>query len=249
MSWSMVSLVVTLAAALVLGLSVWGPVWARGDLDVAQIPPGLLTVDAAARGQVTLGDGFTASMQPSGFRIARYDDVLLDTVTRGSLLSVLTGRSIGQSEDITSSVSNLLVSSLAIRGAEAIWTGTAYGPGGVADHSVPVRVAAALDGTTVRVDISATGADGLVVHLDPRPATTGVPPALPERNLRKRAWWVTGTAPVLFDNVLGARVGLDAAGAPRAVDLRPDGLLDLHAWSGDVVLTVAPGHRPAVAHS
>lgn len=241
----MVSLVVTLSAALVLALSIHVPVWLRTDIGVEEVSPGILAVDEVARGTVTFGDGYTVSLFTSGLRIARYDDVLLDTVTKGSFITALTGTRTGRHEQIQRDAANLHVTSLVLEDTTAVWSAVVYGPQGPADDVHRVRVQASRSGSTVRVAVSVRGADGLVLHLDPRPATTGVPPALPHRNLRKRAWWVRGHQPALFTNVLGTKVGLEAGTAPRALDLRPDGVLDLHAWTSSVVLTASQVRRPA----
>lgn len=245
----MISLYVTLCGALLLGLSVYAPHWLRSDSGVDRVAPGLLTVDVAATGSVTFGDGYTVSLHSSGLRIARYDGVMLDTVTKGSFLSVLTGHVDHRQEVVTRNTGNLHVTSLVLDHGTAVWSAVAYGPGGLSDNLHRVRIQASRAGTTMRVAISVRGADGLVVHLDPRPSTTGVPPAMPDRNLRKRAWWAESTAAPLFTNVLGSEVGLEAGTAARALDMSPDGVLDLHAWTSSVVLTASWVASPWVADS
>ena len=233
----MVSLVVTVVAALVLLLAIQWPHWSRGDLGVVPVAPGLLTVDPAARGEVTLGNGFTVALQPGGMRVARGAGVMVDTATGGAFLSAVTGSVAGHREEVSGELSNVHIGSLEITDGHAIWRGTAYGND--AKPGDPVVVDATLSNNTVRVSFRVTGADGLVLHLDPRPATIGLPPALPDRNLRLKGWWVTGTSVPLFENVLKVTVGLEPAGAGRALDLRPDGLLDLHVWAHEAVLTVS----------
>ncbi len=245
----MVSLVVTLCATLVLGLSVYGPVWLRRDIGIAEVDPGLLLVDKVARGTVTFGDGYTVSLFASGLRIARYDDVMLDTVTSGSFVSAVAGSERHHQETVTRDASNLHVTSLVLDDGTAVWSAVVHGSRGPTDDVHRVRVQASRSGATLRVAITVRGARGIVLHLDPRPATRGIPPALPDRNLRKRAWWVRTNDAALFTNVLGVRIGLEAGTAARAIDLRPDGVLDLHAWASSVVLTATQVHRPKVAHS
>lgn len=234
----MVSLVVTLAAALGLVLAVEWPHWARGDIGLVATAPGLLTVEAVARGEVTLGDGYTVAMQSSGLRVARGEGVMLDSVTRGAFLSAVTGSVTGHRERVTAGLTNIQITSLEIRDGHAFWRGTAYADGTPPDQGRRLLVDATLAGHTVSVAFTVQGVDGLVVHLDPRPATTGLPPALPDRNLRLRGWWVTGDTIPLYDNVLRVAVGLGPGTVPRALDLRPDGLLDLHVWTNRAVLTV-----------
>ncbi len=245
----MVSLVVTLCAVLVLGLAIHVPVWLRRDVGVRSVAPGMLVVDDVARGVVAFGDGYTVSLYASGLRVARYGDVLLDTVTEGSFVSALTGSETGHHEDVDRVASNLHVTGLALTDGRAVWSAVVHGPENDADDLHRVRIEASRSGTTVRLAVSVTGADGVVLHLDPRAATRGVPPALPRVNLRQRAWWVRTTRTPLFTNVLGVRVGLEAGRAARAVDLRQDNVLDLHAWTSSVVLTATPVPKARVAHS
>jgi hypothetical protein len=97
--------------------------------------------------------------------------------------------------------------------------------------------------------VSVPRASALVVHLDHEPATTGIPPALPFRNLRRHAYWLapdTGRADPAFTTVLGTDVAVGPAGVARAVDLRAAGRNDVHVWSESVVLSVTarPDPRP-----
>ncbi len=234
----MVSLVVTVLAAFALLLTIEVPRWTKGDIGLVATAPGLLTVDPVARGEITLGDSYTASMQSSGLRIARGDGVMLDTATRGAFVSAVTGSVTGHREHVTADLTNIRITSLEIRSGHALWRGTAYGDDSPPAQGRPLVVDATATGHSVRVTFTVTGVDGLVLHLDPRPATVGRPPALPDRNLRLKGWWVTGTSTALFDNVLRVVVGLGPGTVPRALDLRPDGLLDLHVWSSEAVLTV-----------
>lgn len=238
MSWSLVCLVVTLTAALVLGLSLWLPARVKDDIGVTQLEPGLLTVRPAAQGQITLGRGYTVALYSSGLRISSNGSVMLDTAYRGSFLSALTGRVRDGDETVTSTLRNVRVDALSFGDGHAVWTGLAYGSGGPDAEHRPVRVDVTRSGRVVRVAVEVTGADGVALHVDPRPATIGQTPALPARNLRHRAWWAGPQGQSLYTNVLGVSVGLDADGSARAVDLRPDGVLALHAWTQAPVLTV-----------
>ncbi|MEO7071112.1 MAG: hypothetical protein ABI131_11555 [Nostocoides sp.] len=234
----MVSLLVTVVGGLTLLVSIELPHWTRGDIGLVASAPGLLTVDPVARGEVTLGNGYTVAMQPSGLRIARGDGVMVDTVTRGGFLSAVTGSVTGHREDVTADLSNIQITSLEIRDGHALWHGTAYGDGSTPQQGRPLLVDGTLTDHTVRVTFTVKGVDGIVLHLDARPATIGRPPALPARNLRLKGWWVTGQSIPLYDNVLRIVVGLEPASVPRALDLRPDGVLDLHVWADQAVLTV-----------
>jgi hypothetical protein len=234
----MVSLVVTVVAALGLMVSIEAPHWTRGDIGLVPAAPGLLTVDPVARGEVTLGNSYTVSMQASGLRIARGDGVMVDTVTKGGFLSALTGSVTGHREDVTADLSNVHITSLEIQNGHALWHGTTYGDNSRPEQGKPLLVDAMVTGHTVRVTFTVKGVDGLILHLDPRAATIGQPPALPPRNLRLRGWWVTGLSIPLFHNVLRVVVGLAPGTVPRAIDLRPDGVLDLHVWADEAVLTV-----------
>ena len=77
------------------------------------------------------------------------------------------------------------------------------------------------------MDAAVPGADAVAIHLDWRPATVGIAPALPEQNLRERAYWVDPTVveQPAFTWVLGTDVSIGAgAGAPgrRPAPGRPD---------------------------
>ena len=87
----------------------------------------------------------------------------------------------------------------------------------------------------------------VVIHLDWRPATTGIAPALPERNLRQRAWWVDPTVveQPAFTWVLGTDVSIGPVQVPRAVDLRQDGRIAVHVWAPRAVVTVTDTPREA----
>lgn len=232
-SWSMVTLVAALALLGALGLA-GGPPGGEAGKGVAAVSPGLLVVDPAARGEATLGDGWTVGISPSGLRVARLDWVFLDTATRGSIVTAFRGRVDGRVERIDETRSTVRLSSLTVGATGATWKGSVSGEGG----SWPLRIQADRVGTRIDISFSVVGSDGLSVNLDSRANTIGIGPALPARNLRLRAWWVTGTAPGLFTNVLMGRTGLEAGTAPRAVDLRQNGIVALHAWRSSVVLSV-----------
>lgn len=241
-SWSMVTLVVGLALLGVMGLAP-GPSGGEAGKGVATVSPGLLVVEPAARGEATLGDGWTVGINNSGLRVARLDWVFLDTVTRGSLVTAFRGSVSGHDERIDETRSTVRVSSVVVGAKGATWTGTVSGPGG----SWPLQIHAGRVGTQVNISFDVAGSDGMSVNLDVRANTVGVAPAMPARNLRLRAWWATGSSPDLFTNVLMGQTSLDAGGAARAVDLRQNGILVIHGWSPRVVLTVT-GLPSEVSH-
>ena len=118
--------------------------------------------------------------------------------------------------------------------------------------SMPARVEFAPDdGGRIRVDVEVPDADAVVLHLDWRPATTGIAPALPERNLKERAYWVDPDVveQPAFTWVLGTDVSIGPRGAPRAVDLRQDGRIAIHAWAPRAAVSVTDTPRPAVSDS
>ena len=90
-SLSMVALVVSLIAAMALGLTSWVPRVLARDIGVADVEPGLLQVAQGARGVQSLGAGLSVALYDSGFRLARGSTVLADTVTRGAPVTAVTG--------------------------------------------------------------------------------------------------------------------------------------------------------------
>lgn len=231
----MAALVVSLAALVVLAGLTWLPARDKTAGGMAELTPGLLTVAPQARGIITLGADLTVAMQPSGLRIADGDDVRLDSVTRGSPVTAVLGSVTDHDETIRHTYRNARIDRLEFGDGHARWFGTVYDDEGA---SRPLALDATRQGRTVRVDVSVPGADALALHLDVRANTRGVPPALPFRNLRLRGWWTSGPSVPLFTNVLRAEVGLDAGSAARAVDLRPNGRLVVHAWTDHATLVV-----------
>ena len=66
------------------------------------------------------------------------------------------------------------------------------------------------------MDAAVPGADAVAIHLDWRPATTGIAPSLPEQNLRQRAYWVDPTVveQPAFTWVLGTDVSIGPVQVP-----------------------------------
>lgn len=233
----MLTLIVAVVALLVVGLLAWWPASAATE-GVVPLVPGLLSVDPAARGEFTLGQGLTISMSSAGVRVASGTWPFLDTVTRGSFLTALSGSATGGREHVTARRRNVVIEHRSVTHATVRWDGWVTDDSGGA--RLPLVVEASRVGEGVRVRFAVPGADGLALHFDYRSNTRGVPPSLPDRNLRLRAWWVTGTVTPLFTTVAHATMGLAAGASPRAVDMRVDGILSVHAWADDVTLTVDP---------
>ena len=111
--------------------------------------------------------------------------------------------------------------------------------------SRPLRIKFEPTDGSIRMDVLVPAVDALAIHLDWRPATTGIAPALPERTLRERAYWVDPTviAQPAFTWVLGTDVTIGPVQVPRAVDLRQDGRIAVHVWAPRAVVTVTDTPR------
>lgn len=250
-SRSMVALAISLTAALALGLWTWVPPLLRQDIGMTPVTPSRLTVDPAATGTATLGGGYTVGLNQSGFRYAKDDLPMLDTVTRGSpvvaLLGQVSGATSSPREEIDAVLDRSHFTDLAVTREEAVWIGVVEGEVDGRRVSLPLRWQVHLVGDTIETLLTVPGADAIVVPVDWRPAVTGIAPALPARNLRLRAWWF---APGLgeeaaYEWVLGTIVGLGPPSAARGIDLRGDGRIDLHVWSPAVRLRVTGLPRAA----
>ena len=213
----MVALVVSLLAALSLGLTSWVPRVLERDIGVADVAPGLLEVAQDARGVQSLGAGLSVALYDSGFRLARGSTVLADTVTRGAPVTAVMG-SLDEvnghpREQVTSTLMHVRID--AVRRVKDIvrYSGVVHDD----TTSKPLRIDfQPIDGR-IRMDAAVPGADAVAIHLDWRPATRGIAPALPERNLRERAYWVDPTRRRAAGLHVGARhrrVDRPGAGAP-----------------------------------
>ncbi len=245
----MVALVLSLAALAVLGLSSWVPGWLGRDSGMADVEPGMLQIDPQARGIATLGGGVTASLYDSGLRLSHDDDILTETVLRGSFVSAVLGSVEGAGNSTTEHVeheyNHLRITDLRFLPGRATYLGE------VSDGttSLPMEMRIELAGPVVRIGVSVPRASGVVVHLAHKPATTGLPPVLPFRNLRRNAFWLpadTGRSDPAFTTVLGTDVAIGPEGVTRGVDQRSSGRLDVHVWSSSAVVTVSsrPDPRP-----
>jgi hypothetical protein len=246
-STSMLALVASLAALALLGLSARVPGWLGRDAGLSNVPPGLLTVAADAKGVATLGGGVSVSMYSDGMRVYRGDDLLLQTVIGGSVLSAVLGATSGSGnstrEHVRHHVDNVEIDELVFLPGRATYLGRVHDAG----HSYPLTLRVELGGSVIRIGASVPGADGLVFHLDHEPATTGIRPALPGRNLRKQAYWISsGTleGAAAFSTVLGTDVGAAPQTVARGVDLRQPGRTDVHVWTDAGYLTVSSQARP-----
>jgi hypothetical protein len=240
----MVALAASLAAAAALGLTGWVPALLQQDTGVTSVQPSRLTVTAAARGAATLGDGYTVGLSSAGFRYAKGDVVMADTVTRGApviaLLGSLTGPADEPREDIADTLDRITFTDLEVGRDGASWHGRIEGEVEGRPRGLPVTWAVSRTGDRIDTTITVKGADGLVVPLDWRPAVTGIEPSLPARNLRLKSWWFRPEAPAdrAFTWALGTTIGAGPATAARSVDLTVDGRVDLHVWSPTVELHV-----------
>ena len=246
-SLSMVALLVSLTGALVLGLTSWVPTLLARDIGVADVEPGLLEVAQTARGVQSLGAGLSVALYDSGFRLSRGSTVLADTVTRGAPVTAVDG-SLSEvadhpREDVTTVVPHARVDAVRRVGDTVVYSGVVHD----GRRSLPMRIEfEAVDGR-IRMDAAVPGADAVAIHLDWRPATTGIAPALPERNLKERAYWVDPTVvdQPAFTWVLGTDVSIGPVQVPRAVDLRQDGRIAVHVWAPRAVVTVTDTPREA----
>ena len=241
----MLALVVSLSGALVLGLTSWVPRVMARDIGIVDVEPGLLEVAQGARGVQSLGAGLSVSLFTSGFRLARGSEVLADTVTRGAPVSAMFGSVTEGGEHPRETVSGVL-STVRIDAVRRVGDVVEY-LGVVRDSSTsrPLRIKFEPTDGSIRMDVLVPAVDALAIHLDWRPATTGIAPALPERNLRERAYWVDPTviAQPAFTWVLGTDVTIGPVQVPRAADLRQEGRIAVHVWAPRAVVPVTDPPR------
>lgn len=240
------ALVVSLVALAALGVTGRLPGWLGRDAGLADVPPGLLTVDDRAKGIATLGGGITVSLYESGLRLSSGDSILAETVIQGGLVSAVEGRlttTRGVREHVEHHLDNVHISELLFLPGRATYLGQ------VSDgtRSLPLTIRIELGGPVVRLGFTVPGADALVVHLHREPATYGIAPALPAKNLRREAFWLrpaTAQAQPAFTSVLGTSVGVGPDRVRRGLDLRSSGRTDVHVWADDAVLTVSSSAGP-----
>lgn len=259
-SKSMVALVLSLSALAVLGLVTRLPGWLGQGPGLEDVTPGLLVVEPQARGIATLGGGVTAALYPSGLRLSRGSDILAESVVSGSPVTAVFGSVSGRGEEtaegtgrgtqesIEGRLGNVRIRELLFLPGRATYLGEVFDD----QRSLPLTIRIELAGPVIRIGFSVVGADGLVLHLDHRPATTGIEPALPPRNLRKDAFWIRPGTPAeapAFTSLLGTDVSVGPQGAVRGVDVRHLGRVDLHVWSDSAMLTVSSRARPSPAPS
>ena len=245
-SRSMVALVTSLTALALLGLVTHAPAWFGHDEGVGNVPPGLLTVLPNARGVATLGGGVSVSLYPDGMRITRGNDLLLQTVVGGSVLSGVVGQVSVNGTDVRETVNrhvdNLVVDELVFLPGRATYFGHLYDSG----ITLPVTIRIELAGSTIRLGASVIGADAVVWHLARQTRTFGIPPALGPMILRGHAAWIAPNTPdgrAAFSTVLGTDVGAGPQPAERGVDLRSAGRTDVHVWTDSGYLTVSSQAR------
>jgi len=242
----MVALVASLTALALLGLVSRLPGWLGRDAGLDDVRPGLLVVEDSARGVATLGGGVTAAMYSSGLRISRGNDILVESVISGSMVTAVLGRVEGQGVDTRERIeghgAGMRVRELAFLPGRATYLGEVFD----GERSLPLTIKIELGGPVIRIGVSVIGADGLVVHLDHRPATTGIEPALPARNLKGEAVWLRSSTPAAaaYTTILGTDIGIGPASVARGVDVRHLGRVDVHVWSDNAQLTVSARPRP-----
>ncbi|EAP97072.1 hypothetical protein JNB_16344 [Janibacter sp. HTCC2649] len=241
----MVALVVSVAAALALGLATWLPGVLRTDIGLVPVDPGLLTVNESARGIATLGRGYTVAAYQSGFRVSAASGTLVDTITRGSPVSAVLGH-LGEREDhpienVEATLDHVRIDEVDIEPGRAAYTGEVYDDVDGQRRTMPLRLVFLLTTAGVHVTADIQGADAVIIHLDALPGTTGIDPALPTHNLRLRGWWVVAKSgeQQAFTTARKAVVGIGPAIRTRGLDLRPDGRLDIHVWSERATLTLS----------
>lgn len=244
----MVALVLSCVAALGLGLTSWVPRALDYDVGIANVEPGLLEVAQGVRGVQSLGAGLSVTLYDRGFRLARDSEILADTVTSGAPVTASMGTLTTVDGEHREKVTTLLpfVRIDAVRRVK----NTVLYSGVVHDdvHSLPLRIEFEPIGGRIRMDAAVPGADMVAIHLDWRPATTGIAPALPERNLKEKAYWVDPSVveQPAFTWVLGTDVSIGPVQVPRAVDLRQDGRIAVHVWAPRCVVTVTDTPREPV---
>ncbi len=242
----MVALVVSLTALALLGLWTHLPGWLGRDEGFVDVSPGLLVVSPDAKGVATLGGGVAVSLYADGLRIRRGDDLLTQTVIGGAPLSAVEGRTTGTGdqtrEKVTRHLDNVTIDELVFLPGRATYFGHVYDDKG----SKPLTIRVELAGSVIKLGASVNGADGVVWHLDHRPATIGIRPALPARNLRTSAAWIAPNAldgQAAFSTLLGTDIGVGPQRVARGVDVRALGRTDVHIWSDGAYLTVSSQAR------
>ncbi len=250
-SLSMLALVVSLTGALVLGLTSWVPSLLARDIGITDVEPGLLEVSQNAFGVQSLGAGLTVTLYDRGFRLSRGSTVLADTVTKGAPVTALTGavERTGERrrERVTSALTAVSIAAVNRDDDTVVYSGVVHDE----TRSLPLSITFEPTDGRIRMDVSVPGASAIAINLDWRPATTGIAPALPARNLKERAYWVDPTVveQPAFTWVLGTDVSIGPVGVPRAVDLRQDGRIAIHVWSSRAVVTVTDTPRLPVEDS
>ncbi len=223
-----------------LAVQTWLPGLIGKDSGVQVSRPSLLTVAEAASGIVVLQDGVTVSLYDSGMRISDRDGILLDTVVKGSLLSVAQGSVSGSGgrrvEQVTAGASALSVQRVRAEVGRATYVGVLTDK--AREFPVTIEVTAARGGP-VQVTARAPGAQEIVWHLATDFRVRGYRPALPATGLRNRAWWLkdSGTG-ADFTSLRGADIAIRPATAQRAVDFRETGRIDVHIWSPNATLVL-----------
>lgn len=238
----MVALLVSLCGALVIGVRTYGPGLVGRDSGVQLTPPGLLQIAPDASGLITLGDGRAVSLDTGGLTISDDGDTLFRTVRGGSPVTAVRGDVSGEGsdrrEDLDRAVSNLQIERLVTTTpGEVRWTGVLVD----GDERLPTIITVRYEDDVIALDVHVEGAAGVVVHSAQESVSNGLDPWLPERDLKRRAWWVHDDAPAddgVYRHGLSTDVTVGPAQVDRAVDLREVGHTDIHVWAPTAELTV-----------
>lgn len=242
-SKSMVAVALALAGVLVLAGISWIPPLIGTDSGVQVTRPGLLTVTAEADGEVVFADGASVTLYGSGFRLEDAGGVLVDSVTRGSPVTAVTGSVTGtggkRREQRDTVASNTAIERRLTTETLVRYSGFVYDDDETIKRALTIDIAES--GGRFRFIVAVEGADAVVIHLRHDADTRGYAPSLPERNLKGRAWWLRNVWPAstpIFTTYRGVSVAMAPASVHRALDLRELGRNDVHIWSDRVELGI-----------
>ena len=186
-SLSMVALVVSLAAALVLGLTSWVPRVLARDIGIADVEPGLLQVAQNAFGVQSLGAGLTVTLYDRGFRLSRGSTVLADTVTKGAPVIAIRG-SVDRTgehprEQVSSALTAVSIAAVARHDDDTVtYSGVVYNE----SESLPLRITFEPTDGRIRMDVAVQGASASPSTSTGAPRRQGSSPRCPRATSRRR---------------------------------------------------------------
>ncbi|XVX19718.1 hypothetical protein ACQP1U_15655 [Actinomycetota bacterium] len=238
-SRSMVALLVSLTATALLAASVLLP-RLLSPSGIADLEPGLFSVERAHRGVATLGAGAGVQAYTSGIGWSIHDEPLMTTVASGSAVSAAVGSVRDGVEHIEHHYLDNDLATLEQTATTATYRGRVYDAQG---KGLPMTMTTTRRGADLLVDVEVPGADVVVLHLDGKVNPLGLGAGLDAGGLRGTSGWLTGepsgTTPVI-DTARGAQVAIGPAGADRAVDARRFGRVDVHVWGDRLTVLVRP---------